>query len=570
MSQPSWIGQTIGRRYKIESLLGQGGMSAVYKATDPNLRRAVAVKLIHPHLATTPEFVSRFEEEAAAVAQLRHPNIIQVYDFSHDDNLYYMVLEFLPGESLEQRLRRLNGERQRMPLNEVIGTAVKICNAVGYAHSRGMIHRDLKPANVMIMPPGEPILMDFGIVKMLGGDTQTATGGIIGTVAYMAPEQIRGERTDHRTDIYALGVMLFEMISGQRPFQGDSAPATMMMHLTQPVPDIRSLSPSTPTGLVRIVEKALAKSPAERFQTAAEMAAALQAVSPSAGPVVSEMRTAVDQGTLAGMRRPDVAAQPARPVIGAPPPPPVRMPAPQPAARGGMPRWLLAGGLISGLLLLVVLCAAAVAFGSQYLGDAGFGRDTPTATRQILVAEVTDGAAVTVETETEGLVTDAATLFAEGPTSILPSVTAEPTRANTVTPTPPPVATTALPSPTALPIPSATPSAVPSPTLQPTPAGPTARITGISVVGTNYSIDFTTAGFNYGLPGTHVHFFFNTVTPEQAGVPGNGPWILYGGPTPFTQYGPADRPSSATQMCILVANSDHSVQLGTGNCVALP
>jgi eukaryotic-like serine/threonine-protein kinase len=278
MKQPSWIGHTLGGRYRLETLLGQGGMSAVYRADDPNLRRAVAIKLIHGHLAGDPEFVRRFEEEAAAVAQLRHPNIVQVYDFNHDGDTYYMVLEFVPGETLYDKLRQLNSAGERMPLEEVVAITTTLCEAVDYAHRRRMIHRDLKPANVMITPPGQAILMDFGIVKIVGGDTQTATGAMIGTVAYMAPEQIRGERADHRTDIYALGVMLFEMVSGQRPFQGDSAPATMMMHLTEPVPDVRRLNSSVPAALVAVIEKAMAKAPEQRYQTAAEMVAALTAV----------------------------------------------------------------------------------------------------------------------------------------------------------------------------------------------------------------------------------------------------------------------------------------------------
>src|SRR6185436_5304604 len=148
MGQSSWIGSTIGGRYQIEALLGQGGMAGVYKATDPNMKRTVAIKLIHPHLADDPSFVRRFEEEAAAVARLRHPNIVQVFDFDHDGNLYYMVLEFVPGETLQARLKTLSTDGQRLPINEALNIMAKVCDAVEYAHQRGMIHRDLKPANV--------------------------------------------------------------------------------------------------------------------------------------------------------------------------------------------------------------------------------------------------------------------------------------------------------------------------------------------------------------------------------------------------------------------------------------
>jgi serine/threonine-protein kinase len=159
--QPSWIGHTIDGRYQIEALLGAGGMSSVFRATDPNLHRTVAVKLIHSHLSIDPEFVRRFEQEAAAVAQLRHPNIIQVYDFDHEGDTYYMVLEHVPGETLQNRLKALSDFGQRMSPAEAIQIMSTVCDAVAYAHQRNMIHRDLKPANVMLNPAGQPILMDF-------------------------------------------------------------------------------------------------------------------------------------------------------------------------------------------------------------------------------------------------------------------------------------------------------------------------------------------------------------------------------------------------------------------------
>ena len=164
MAQPSWIGYKLNDRYQIEQELGAGGMSAVYKANDPNLKRIVAIKLIHSHLSGNPDFVRRFETEASSVAQLRHPNIVQVYDFNHDGETYYMVLEFVPGESLQERLERLSKEGKKMSVDTVIDLAAKTCDAVDYAHKRGLVHRDIKPANVMLNVQGEPILMDFGIV----------------------------------------------------------------------------------------------------------------------------------------------------------------------------------------------------------------------------------------------------------------------------------------------------------------------------------------------------------------------------------------------------------------------
>jgi serine/threonine-protein kinase len=346
MPSPSWIGQTIAGRYKIESLLGQGGMSTVYKATDPNLRRAVAVKLIHPHLAADADFVRRFEEEAAAVAQLRHPHIIQVYDFDHDGDIYYMVLEYVPGETLQARLKTISANNDRLPFAETVRVMAAVCGAVSYAHERGMIHRDIKPANIMLGQSDEPVLMDFGVAKMLSAQQHTATGAIIGTPSYISPEQVRGERPDSRADIYSLGVVLFEMVAGRCPFEADTTLRLMLMHVNEPVPDIRELAGDVPEALVAVIEKALAKQPEERYQTATEMGRALQAV----------------YGAAARPARPEpastAAAPPSAPTVSKPAAEPPAPP-PQKAAtpkRNAMP--LIAGCAALGLIGLIAAVAA--------------------------------------------------------------------------------------------------------------------------------------------------------------------------------------------------------------------
>ncbi len=276
MAAPNWIGQKIGGRYEIKELLGEGGMSAVYRAYDPNLRRDVALKLIHSHLSRQAEFVRRFEEEAAAVAQLRHENIVQVFDFSHDDDLYYIVFEFIDGESLQQRIKRLHDAGEKMTFAEISNVASEIGEALDYAHGQGIVHRDIKPANIMINQRNQPILTDFGIVKIVGGDQNTATGSLLGTARYMSPEQVKGSGVDHRTDIYALGVMLYEMVGGRAPFEADSMMTLMMMHLQQPPPPITQFRGDVPATLEPMLKKALAKEPDDRFQSGGELARAFK------------------------------------------------------------------------------------------------------------------------------------------------------------------------------------------------------------------------------------------------------------------------------------------------------
>lgn len=374
MPAPTWIGQTIGGRYQIESLLGQGGMSTVYRATDPNLHRPVAIKLIHSHLAADPTFVIRFEEEATAVARLRHPNIIQVFDFNHDGDTYYIVLEYVPGETLQARLKTLSAQGARLSQPTAVNLMATICDAVHYAHEQGMIHRDLKPANVMINQQNQPILMDFGVAKMLGGKQHTATGAVIGTPQYISPEQVKGERPDARSDIYSLGIMLFEMLTGRCPFDADSAITLMMMHINEPVPDIRGLVDEVPAELSAIVECALAKKPEGRYQTAAEMAETLRSVysklgAPAtgvftAGPVTSSVAVTSEatptRATLAPAVKPDTRVK---------------------SAAGGFPFVPVLVG--AGVLLLVGLIVGGLFLVSRSFGGSTTAGNLPDATGMI-------------------------------------------------------------------------------------------------------------------------------------------------------------------------------------------
>ena len=559
MSQQSWIGKKIGGRFTISELLGQGGMSAVYKANDPNLRRVVAIKLIHPHLSSDPEFVRRFEEEAAAVASLRHPNIIQVFDFNHDGDIYYIVFEFIPGESLQGHLKRVNDAGRLISYDQTIKIAASVADALEYAHQRGIVHRDVKAANVMLNVQGEAILMDFGLVKIVGGDSHTATGAVMGTARYMSPEQIKGHQVDGRSDIYSLGVMLYEMVGGRPPFQADSALTLLMMHVNDPVPDLRQVRPDVAPELMAIINKALAKDRADRFQSAGEMAAALRAVQQGAVPpgMAAGVAAAAAAGASQAQTMPDAPAyrtaqsqqstmpdvMPAARPQGAPATPPP--PANTQDKSGGRPI-LLIGAIAAVLLVFLCIAAVAVSFGANLLG----GDDNNDGATETAIAALQETQESGAPDPTEQIIGDPLPTDPVATATAPPTPTLEPTPTTAATPT---VAVTEPPTPTDI------------------PAGPLVRINSIVEQGGFYVVDYTPIGYTPALPGTHIHFFWNSVPPQNAGVgPTQETWILYAGPNPFSEYSVAARPAAATQMCALVANNDHTVQLNTGNCANLP
>ena len=303
MEQVTWIGRSLKGRYQIDELLGRGGMSAVYKATDPNLKRDVAIKLIHSHFSNDSDFIRRFQTEAASVAALHHTNIVQVYDFDNDGENYYMVMEYIPGGTLQERLDLLRKTDEKLPINRVVHIVLDICEALGYAHEKEIIHRDIKPANIMLDDQGRTILMDFGLVKILNATSHTATGAIIGTARYMPPEIIRNETPDNRSDLYSLGVTFYQMLSGDLPFHADSVISLMMKHLHDPVPDLSVSNPNIPKKLVQIVNKALEKDQDKRYTSANQMAddlrrflSTLETVSVSS--VFSSSQTEVPLGYL--------------------------------------------------------------------------------------------------------------------------------------------------------------------------------------------------------------------------------------------------------------------------------
>jgi hypothetical protein len=275
MDNPAGLsGQTIGK-YRIVEHLGRGGMAEVYKAYQPNLDRYVALKLMHAFLAADQDFIARFEREAKNVAALRHPNIVQVYDFDVHNGTPYMVMEYIEGGTLKSHLEDLVRDGKQLSIAEGVHTVREVGKALSYAHSHQMIHRDVKPANVLLEVGGRVILTDFGIAKILTGPSYTVTGATIGTPAYMSPEQGLGRPGDHRSDIYALGVMLYQLATGQLPYEADTPLAVMLKHVNEPLPLPRTFKPDIPEGLERIILKAMAKNPDDRFQSADEMLAQL-------------------------------------------------------------------------------------------------------------------------------------------------------------------------------------------------------------------------------------------------------------------------------------------------------
>ncbi len=271
------IGQQIGK-YVIRELLGKGGMGKIFRAVHPVLGRDVAIKLIEVDTADDPAVVGRFRREAQVVAALRHPGIIQVYDFDVADDVLYMIIEYVPGESLAQRLTGIQVLGQQLPLSEALRLFRAITEAVAYAHRHGVVHCDLKPGNVLLNTDEQPILTDFGISKFVSGERITVTGDILGTPHYMAPEQAAGGEIGSHTDVYALGVMLYELTTGELPFQGETSMSIVFRHVHEPPPPPRAINPVLPEAVEQIILKAMAKEPAERFQSAYELLAAIDSL----------------------------------------------------------------------------------------------------------------------------------------------------------------------------------------------------------------------------------------------------------------------------------------------------
>ena len=441
---------TIGR-YEIRDELGEGGMGTVYRAYDPTLGREVALKVLQPQLyREDPQFSMRFEREARTIASLEHSSIVSLYEFGEDSEWLYIVMRLMEGGTLRERL-----ERGPLGLEETIAIVRRIGGALDKAHSRGIVHRDLKPGNILFDEDGEAFLSDFGIVKAEDSTgLKTRTGMALGTPHYMSPEQLDGKEVDGRSDIYSLGVVLFEMLSGERPYDHESLVRLAMMHLTSPVPNIVEANPGLPPDLETVINKAMAKEPAERYGTAGEMVEALKGVA---------VKKAAPRATViaAVQIEPVAEAEPAVTISEEPSPPVVTVaepeatisekPSPPVAAdakKGGLPGWIWWVGAVVVVLLLV--------FGIRAMFGGG-GDETLQPTE-----------------ESGGAIVDVVSTITPGPVDMLePTEQSEgtiveviPTAAATATSMPPTSTATTTPEP------ADTPTVTPSPTASPTPNVP--------------------------------------------------------------------------------------------------
>jgi tRNA A-37 threonylcarbamoyl transferase component Bud32 len=357
-------GRVLGGRYRLDHELARGGMATVWVAEDPLLSRRVAVKILHPELAVNEALRTRFRHEAVAAAKLSHPAIVATYDTGDDDGTAYIVMQLVEGPTL----RRMLDARGALPAGEAADIAGQVAEALDHAHRHGLVHRDIKPANVLIPPDGQVKVTDFGIAKAAGDEDLTSTGAVIGTARYLSPEQVNGETVDGRADVYALGLILYEMLTGALPFSGDTEIATAMERLTKVPEPVRAKRPEVPPMLDAVVNRTLARNPDDRFPTAQALRDALEPARDATPPPTSRAPAAGPTDHTVGFDRTEAEA---------PSPTPGEAPRATPrdvpvGARRRWPRALLA---VAAVAALVVAGYAAVRSLTDD-GDGGIpGRD---------------------------------------------------------------------------------------------------------------------------------------------------------------------------------------------------
>jgi len=294
-----YVGQIFDNRYRIEKVIGIGGMAIVFKATDLLMRRLVAVKILKDEIAGDEPSVKRFINEYKAVAMLSHPNIVDLYDVSVRDNIKYIVMEYVDGITLKNYMRH----REVLNLREIISYTAQILRALDHAHKKGIIHRDIKPQNIMLLKNGAIKVMDFGIAKLPNAETVTMTDKAIGTVYYISPEQVSGGQIDSRSDLYALGVMLYEMATGQLPFTAETPVSVALMQVNDVALPPRQINPQIPVGLEQMILRAMQKEQDARYQSAGDMLAHLQKLKENPRVVFRENAKAVKKVDVAIKRK---------------------------------------------------------------------------------------------------------------------------------------------------------------------------------------------------------------------------------------------------------------------------
>jgi eukaryotic-like serine/threonine-protein kinase len=346
----------VAGRYRIESRLGSGGMSTVHLAFDERLERYVAVKLLAEHLASDPAFVSRFQREALAAARLIHPNIVQVFDSGLDDvrDQHYIVMEYIDGQSCAEILR----ERGWLPVEEALPIILGACAGLDYAHRKGVVHRDVKPGNLLVASDRVVKLADFGIAKATEQSSITQIGSVLGTAAYLAPEQGRGEEAGPPADIYALGVVAYQLISGRLPFEGASLTELAIKQQREPPPALDTLVAAVTPELARAVDVALRIDPRHRYPTAIEMAHAIEegvrGIAPGSGSAIVPLAATAATVVVAGEAHTRVATvTPRQPRQGQPRREPVEV-ATAPTLRRGRILALIAAVAVIAIVVVVV------------------------------------------------------------------------------------------------------------------------------------------------------------------------------------------------------------------------
>ncbi|HEX4866703.1 MAG TPA: protein kinase [Acidimicrobiales bacterium] len=352
---PPQAGRVLAGRYRLDSLLASGGMAQVWQGTDEVLRRQVAVKILHTHLAADDTFVTRFRQEAVAAARLAHPGIVAIYDTCSEGGVEAIVMELVPGQTLRQRL----DDPEPIDPWQAAGLAAQVADALDAAHRAGLVHRDIKPANVLLPGDGRVKVADFGIAKAVADADLTQPGLMVGTAKYLAPEQVRGEAIDARTDLYSLGVVLYEMLCGRPPFRAETDAATALMRLQKDPLKPRQVRPSVPKALEEVVWRAMAREPADRYQSATELRAALLSAgaAPLAEPDVTSTTIEAAPGLTAGVPRP---VDPGAPSAGAPAPV-------APSFRQTERSWLVPTAVV--VVVALVLGLAGLLLGRSGAGD---------------------------------------------------------------------------------------------------------------------------------------------------------------------------------------------------------